>query len=813
MNSGTTMALTHNITTTAGTTVKGIITQTAGTIAGSVIIDGGSAALSQSGTGYISGNVSLLNGGALSLGAGSGGIAVNGTINGGGTVTFNASTATGGLIGGGTPVTSLIVAGSSTLTVNHSIVATSLSFSGSGTVSIADAQNLTAAVTTSSHGTGTLTLLGTTTVAGQVGTTAVGLAAINAGANGKTAIFSNNVYTKAINVTGTGTVTFQGVVDAGNADTLTIGGPGDLTLSSIVGAHTGALTKTGAGTLTLSGNNTYTGTTTITAGTLTASGGLAVPSTSSVSVGGTGTLNLTTSQAIGRLDGVSGSKVTVNGNTLTVGVHGVASGTVGDGSGTFAGVISGSGGLTKEGLGVLTLTGANTYTGNTLVNQGTLTIGNGGSIARLDLVTIVAGATFNSGSGAVAVDSIAGSGSTTVSSGGLTVGGTSTTSTYTGALDGTGTFAKEGTGTLTLSGDNSAFSGNTSVTAGTLIVTNVFGDGTKTVTVTGGTLTNNGTVNGAVNVGAGGTLAGSGTIKGAVAVAAGSTVHPGNSPGILTWNNSPATPFAGDLSIDIDGSAAGNGAGFHGQLNGTGTTSIVFNAATSTLSPNLRGYTIGGLAYASTYTPAIGQGFTIVRTDVANGISGTFSATTPNAATQTLLNSMAARFDVAYNSNSIVLYVTPSSYANIGATGNQKAVGTTLQAIRPAPFARAVDSDSQTVWNSIYGLGTSGLQTALDQISGSTIAGAANAAVSTGALINSSLLGRANHNRVLAQTGINDTGVSGGDPTHGWAAWVQPVGKLSSVNKDNNGIGFDSRSYGMLSGRRANRWRGWFYPD
>ena len=48
---------------------------------------------------------------------------------------------------------------------------------------------------------------------------------------------------------------------------------------------------------------------------------------------------------------------------------------------TFAGVISGSGGLTKVGIGTLTLSGANTYTGLTTVSAGTLEIAFGGSLA------------------------------------------------------------------------------------------------------------------------------------------------------------------------------------------------------------------------------------------------------------------------------------------------------------------------------------------------------------------------------------------------------------------------------------------------
>ena len=120
------------------------------------------------------------------------------------------------------------------------------------------------------------------------------------------------------------------------------------------GAMSGAglLTKSGAGTLILSGANSYSGGTSVTAGTLQGS---------STSLQG----NIAASNA-----------------TLIVFDQSAA--------GTYAGVLSGEGSLTKTGAGTLTLTGTNSYTGGTRLNGGTLAVA---SDARLGTGSL----TFNGG--------------------------------------------------------------------------------------------------------------------------------------------------------------------------------------------------------------------------------------------------------------------------------------------------------------------------------------------------------------------------------------------------------------------------------
>jgi autotransporter-associated beta strand protein len=86
-----------------------------------------------------------------------------------------------------------------------------------------------------------------------------------------------------------------------------------------------------------------------------------------------GTLDLNGNfQTIASLTGVAGTSVTLGTATLTTGDST---------STTFAGAISGAGGLTKQGSGTFTLSGANTYSGNTNVAAGTLTIDTAGSTA------------------------------------------------------------------------------------------------------------------------------------------------------------------------------------------------------------------------------------------------------------------------------------------------------------------------------------------------------------------------------------------------------------------------------------------------
>lgn len=217
-----------------------------------------------------------------------------------------------------------------------------------------------------------------------------------------------------------------GPVSIGGANTLTLGGGGfdlstasqDLTIAAplvlnanqtwtVAGGRTlringgvadngsgVSLTVAGGGTVTLGGAASYTGDTIVNAGaTLQAGAVNALPA-------GNGLGNVIVQ---GTLD-LNGQAVSVNGLTGSGVVDNTASGaaslTMGtDGSpANFNGMIRNTGGalsLIKMGAGTLTLTSANPYTGNTVVNAGTLALSGSGDFAGSSNILIASGATLD----------------------------------------------------------------------------------------------------------------------------------------------------------------------------------------------------------------------------------------------------------------------------------------------------------------------------------------------------------------------------------------------------------------------------------
>ena len=216
---------------------------------------------------------------------------------------------------------------------------------------------------------------------------------------------------------------------------------------------------------------------------------------------------------------VQGASITLSGEAPVIEV---GDGTPGGAAftATIESVLDGTGTVTKTGLGTLVLTGTNIYTGGTVISQGTLQIGNGGNTgnisgAILDDAILV----FDRSDDITYADPVSGTGSltklgagtltltnnntytggTTITAGALQIGNDGTSGsiagdildnaslifnrsddlTYDGAISGTGSMTKLGAGTLTLTGNN-AYTGGTTISAGTLQIGNAGTSGTVT---------------------------------------------------------------------------------------------------------------------------------------------------------------------------------------------------------------------------------------------------------------------------------------------------------------------------------------------
>ena len=169
---------------------------------------------------------------------------------------------------------------------------------------------------------------------------------------------------------------------------------------------------------------------------------------------------------------------------------------------TFGGVMEGAGAFVKTGSGILTLTGENTLTGQVTIDQGTLSLGNGGVGGS------IAGDIFNDNN--------------------FLAFNRSDDATYAGVLSGSGATSFIGSGMTTLTGDSGGLTGPVFVADGNLRLASGASLGATLLTVgTDGTLSGLGSIAGDVSVegrlAPGGDTIGTFTVTGDVAFQTGST--------------------------------------------------------------------------------------------------------------------------------------------------------------------------------------------------------------------------------------------------------------------------------------------------
>ena len=404
------------------------------------------------GTNTYTGNTTI-NGGTVSIGANS---------------SLGCTTTPGTLIfGGGTLAVTANVTSNQAIQANTTgtiLVANTIAWTETGVISGNNSGSL-ALGNTSKAGTvvlnGTNTYTGNTTIDG--GTVSIGAnSSLGCTTSPGTLIFAGGTLAVTANVTSNQTI------QANSTATILVATGNTWTETGVIsGNSSGGLSLGNAsnlGTVVLGGTNTYTGNTAINGGTVSISANSSLGCTTSpgsIVFGSGGTLavtaNVTSNQAIQA--NTTGTILVASGNTWTE-----------------TGVISGnsSGGLSlrnASNLGTVVLGGSNTYTGNTTINGGTVSISANSSLGNTTSPgTIV----FGSGGTLAVTANVTSNQAIQANTTGTILVASGNTWTETGVISGNSSGGlslgnASNLGTVVLSGSNS-YQGNTTITGGTVSI-------------------------------------------------------------------------------------------------------------------------------------------------------------------------------------------------------------------------------------------------------------------------------------------------------------------------------------------------------
>ncbi|MES2309788.1 MAG: autotransporter domain-containing protein [Verrucomicrobiota bacterium] len=518
--------------------------------------------------------------------------------------------------------------------------------------------------------------------------------------------------------------------NSANNRTLTISSTISGASNLVIGNGSGG---TDTGSIILSGNNSaFTGGVSL-GGTSGSGGGSRVLATTNVTLqignanalgtgaftvnGGTVDLN-GFSTSVDNFTGTGGTIVNQSSGTTSTLTIGASNGTGGNYQGTIADHTSGTGvvAMTKSGTGTITLSHVNTYTGATTINGGILRAGvvttAFGSNSAVTLAN-VAGTALDLNNNSNTIGSLSGGGTTggnvTLGSGTLTTGADNTSTTFAGVISGTGGLTKTGTGIQTLSGTNTA-TGTATVSAGTL------------------SLGTSGTWAGNVIVNSSSTFKGRGSVLGALTINSGGTYSPGTSPGIQTVGSLTLNSGSNTI-IEIDGATAGNGAGFHDQIQVTGAATI--NGGTLTPQTIFSG--------SSGYSPSAGQTFTILS---AGSLTGQFTSVDNSG------NPSGLTFIPQYTGTSVILltslanFSSTSSISLMNLNPSEIAIARSLDQFRPTVINSTpghVMSDAEVIYQSLSRLTANQIPEAITQLSPAKLEAAPQLSHAVGSQIHSQI--------------------------------------------------------------------------
>ncbi len=325
------------------------------------------------------------------------------------------------------------------------------------------------------------------------------------------------------------------------------------------GNHGQFLQTPGSVTLTATGLNAGTDAIRLLGGTFTLGGSERVADASTLIVDGSTLAAAGNSETVGALQLITGSITGTAAGTIT------SLDTIELESGTITAVLAGSVDVRKSTAGIVTLSRAATYTGDTRIDGGTFKLGLANVIPNIadgGDVIIASGATLDLSGLAETINGLSGSaGSMVLNSAAntvtFTVGDNGATTTFAGSINGGINLVKTGSGTLSLDGAI-GYTGTTTINGGRLLI-----NGSKTGA-------------GNISVASGGTLGGVGSLIGNLSVAAGGKIDPGKDTSgelVGTLSTANVTFVAGStFRVDINGTLV---AGVdYDQLNVTGTVTL-----------------------------------------------------------------------------------------------------------------------------------------------------------------------------------------------------------------------------------------------
>ncbi|MEL7687971.1 autotransporter-associated beta strand repeat-containing protein [Citromicrobium bathyomarinum] len=549
----------------------------------------------------------------------------------GGLVTFDTGTASvtqsGSISGGADGALVKIGSGNLTLSGASSYSGTTTVAAGTLTVASSNALGSTAGGTIVRNG---------ATLAIDTFVTSENISIVGGGVDGKGALVGSGVLNgtvtladaAAIGGASGGGLTFTGAIQGNDTD-LFFYGPGSTTISGGIATGSGdVIIDTNGGSVSFLSGNSFTGDLAMVSGALSinAGGASTIGDTARILATG-GSITLAQSETVGS---ISGSALTIAGifrdQTLTTGGD--------DSSTTFSGTLTealgGTLALTKVGAGTFALTGDNTYSGGTTLNGGALVLGSDSALGTGMLT-----ATDGTAIGFIGERTI---GNAMALGGAFTLDTGANSITQNGVISGSGTLAKVGTGTLSLTAANT-YSGTIDVQAGTLA-----NSGAVAAVINRATFINTGT---AGDVGNTGTLNNEGTLA--------SLLNKGNAT--LADTSIVTGAIENDSTLALGGQAGS-------LLQVGGATTVATNASLSG-DIALQGGTLtigsdGQLTFASLGTAEgtiltlgedaslIGTGNSMAlggTTNAADGVSLIDSGTIQNLATGTLAFAGAATID------------------------------------------------------------------------------------------------------------------------------------------------------------------------